>query len=104
MVNDIAVAVVDNSRTSQSRDLVRQLDATPAIDVVGYASSLSEAKRWHAEKRCYGITNDAKPCSVSPRKKAWLLIGAPPPMLPDTPADAIKPRGGMPKSDATVCS
>ena len=55
VVNDIAVAVVDNSRTSQSRDLVRQLDATPAIDVVGYASSLSEAKRWHAEKRCYGV-------------------------------------------------
>lgn len=52
---DIAVAVVDNARTADSRELVRHVDATPEIGVVGYASSLSEARRWMAEKKCYGV-------------------------------------------------
>lgn len=52
---DIHVAVVDNCRTSQSRDLVRKIDATSAIEIVGYASSMTEARKWLAEKKCYGI-------------------------------------------------
>ncbi|MDE5913782.1 MAG: ABC transporter permease [Muribaculaceae bacterium] len=55
VVTDIPVTVVDNSRTSASRELTRSIDATSAIKIVGYATSLSEARRWHAEKRCYGI-------------------------------------------------
>ncbi len=55
VVTDIPVAVVDNSRTSQSREFTRSVDATSAIKVIGYATSLSEARRWQAEKRCYGV-------------------------------------------------
>lgn len=55
VVTDIPVTVVDNSRTSASRELTRSIDATSAIKIVGYATSLSEARRWQAEKRCYGI-------------------------------------------------
>ncbi len=53
--HDIHVAVVDNCRTSQSRELVRHIDATSAIEIVGYASSMTEAKKWMAEKKCYGV-------------------------------------------------
>lgn len=52
---DIAVAVVDNCRTSASRELARKVDATSAMKVIGYASSLSEAREWMADKACYGI-------------------------------------------------
>ena len=52
---DLAVAVVDNCRSSQSRELVRHIDATPEIHIIGYASSLEEARRWKNEKACYGI-------------------------------------------------
>ncbi|MCM1297803.1 MAG: ABC transporter permease, partial [Muribaculaceae bacterium] len=52
---NIAVAVVDNCRTSGSRELVRHIDAAPAIKIIGYASSMSEARKWMNEKNCYGI-------------------------------------------------
>lgn len=55
VVTDIPVAVVDDSRTSASRELTRSIDATSAIKVIGYATSLSEARQWQADKRCYGI-------------------------------------------------
>lgn len=57
VVDDIAVSVVDDCRTSQSRELVRMLDATPAIHIVGYASSMSEARRWQDEKRTYAVVH-----------------------------------------------
>lgn len=55
LVRDLPVAVVDNSRSARSRELVRMADATEAMDIIGYASSLSEARRWMEEKGCYGI-------------------------------------------------
>ncbi len=55
VARDIPVAVVDDARTSMSRELVRHADATDAIKIIGYASSLTDARRWHAEKACYGI-------------------------------------------------
>ncbi len=55
LVRDIPVAVVDNCRTEQSREFVRMADATEGISISGYASSLSEARRWMDEKGCYGI-------------------------------------------------
>lgn len=55
VVTEIPMVVVDNSRTAESRDLVRTLDATPAIDIKGYAANMQEARRAWAEKECYGI-------------------------------------------------
>ncbi|MDE6352556.1 MAG: ABC transporter permease [Muribaculaceae bacterium] len=52
---DIPVAVVDNCRTTDSRELTRSIDATPEIKIIGYASSLDEAREWKNEKACYGI-------------------------------------------------
>lgn len=55
IVKKIDTVVVDHSRSSESRELVRELGASQSINVIGYASDLNEAKRaWH-EKKCYGI-------------------------------------------------
>lgn len=55
IVTEIPTVVVDNSRTAESRELVRTLDATQAIHIKGYAANLAEARRAWAEKECYGI-------------------------------------------------
>lgn len=55
VVTEIPTVVVDNSRTAESRELARTLDATQAIDIKGYAANLNEARRAWAEKECYGI-------------------------------------------------
>ena len=55
IVRDIPVAVVDNCRTTSSREFTRMVDATEAIKIIGYASTLNEARQWHAQKACYGI-------------------------------------------------
>lgn len=55
IVKEIPIVVVDDSRTAQSRELVRKFDATQAAKVVGYAASKSEARRWLAEKNAYAV-------------------------------------------------
>ncbi len=55
VVKEIATVVVDHSRTAESRELVRTLDATQGIDIVGYAADMPEARRAWGEKKCYGI-------------------------------------------------
>lgn len=55
VVREIPVAIVDHSRTAQSRELVRVVSASPTIDVYGYASNLEEAKRWMAETKVFGV-------------------------------------------------
>ncbi|MDE6267930.1 MAG: ABC transporter permease [Muribaculaceae bacterium] len=55
VVRDIPTVIVDNSRTARSRELVRNADATEAINVVGYATDMADARRRMNEKECYGI-------------------------------------------------
>lgn len=55
IVRDIPVAVVDNCHTTSSREFTRMANATEAIKIIGYASTLTEARQWHAQKACYGI-------------------------------------------------
>ncbi len=55
IVTQIPFAVVDQSRSDQSRQLVRMADATQSMKLIGYASSLEEAREWMNEKACYGI-------------------------------------------------
>lgn len=55
VLRDIPVAVVDECRTSDSRELTRMVDATPSADVIGIAANMNEAKRWMAEKKCYAV-------------------------------------------------
>ena len=55
VLRNVPVAVVDNSHTAQSRQLVRALDATPNLRVAYKSSSLEEAKRLFHERKINGI-------------------------------------------------
>lgn len=55
IVDEIAVAVVDNSRSAASRELVRMTDASQSMRVAGYAADLNEARRWMNEHKIYGV-------------------------------------------------
>lgn len=55
VVERVPVAVIDNCCTEESRHFVRDASAAPAIDVVGYAADLNEARRWMNEGKVFGI-------------------------------------------------
>lgn len=55
LVRDVAVVVVDNDRSSLSRELVRNFDATQEAWVRGYAADLHEARRAMDAHECYAI-------------------------------------------------
>ncbi len=55
VARDQAVAVVDDSHSELSRQFVRDLDASPDVNVVAYASDMDEARELMATKKCYGI-------------------------------------------------
>ena len=52
---DVAVVVVDNDRTQLSRELVHNLDACQEVDIIGYATDLSDAKRAMDSRDCFAI-------------------------------------------------
>lgn len=55
LVRDVKLVVVDNDRSSMSRELVRNLDATQEAWVIGYAADMHEARRAMNDHKCYGI-------------------------------------------------
>ena len=55
VVRDEAVVVVDDNRTAMSRDLIRRMDATQEVAIVGYAANMQEAQVAMHSKACYGI-------------------------------------------------
>ena len=55
VVRDEPVVVVDDNRTAMSRELIRRMDATQEVDIVGYAANMQEAQDAMHRKACYGI-------------------------------------------------
>lgn len=55
VVNKMPVAVVDDSRTMQSRDFVRKASASPAIDIYAYCNDMAEARQLMADGDVFGI-------------------------------------------------
>ena len=55
VVRDEPVVVVDDNRTALSRDLIRRMDATQEVAIVGYAANMQEAQEAMHSKDCYGI-------------------------------------------------
>lgn len=55
VVRKIPVAVVDNSRTADSRELVRRAGAAPAIQIYDYCANLNDARALMAEGKVFGI-------------------------------------------------
>lgn len=55
VVRQIPVAVVDDSRTADSRQLVRQAGACPAIQIYDVVPNMTDAKALMAEGKVFGI-------------------------------------------------
>lgn len=55
VVRDVKMVVVDHDRSSVSRELVRNLDATQEAWVIGYAADLPEARRAMDSHKCFAI-------------------------------------------------
>lgn len=55
VIRDMPVAVVDHSRTAQSRKLARMVDATDGLEVYQYAPDMGAARRMMNEKEVFGI-------------------------------------------------
>ena len=54
-LRDVPTAVVDDSRTSLSRDYLRRVDATPEVQIVTYCADMEEAKLALRDRKAYGI-------------------------------------------------
>ena len=55
VARNVPTVVVDDSRSHASREIVRNIDATPEVAVVGIVPSMSEARDCMARKDCYAI-------------------------------------------------
>lgn len=55
VVEGLPFAVVDHSRTPESRQLVRMIDATPEMELYDYVPEMEEARRLWAESKVIGI-------------------------------------------------
>ena len=55
VIRKMPVAVVDNSMTPESRDIVRRASASPSIDIYAYCPEMSEAKELMAEHKVFGV-------------------------------------------------
>lgn len=55
IVRNVPIVVVDDSRTTESRDFSRMVDATDGIEVYDYVPDMITARRYMAEKKCYGV-------------------------------------------------
>ncbi|MEG2594749.1 ABC transporter permease, partial [Bacteroides sp.] len=55
VVREVPAVVVDNSRSSLSREYLRKVDATPDIQVVAYCNDMEEAKLMLRDRLAYGI-------------------------------------------------
>lgn len=55
VARDVPVAVVDDSRTSRSRDYLRRIDATADVDVAVRCANMEEARRLMMQRDVYGI-------------------------------------------------
>ncbi|NDV83117.1 ABC transporter permease [Bacteroides sp. 51] len=55
VVRDVPAVVVDDSRTSLSREYLRKVDATPDVKIIAYCSDMEEAKLVMKERDAYGL-------------------------------------------------
>jgi ABC-2 type transport system permease protein len=51
----VPIAAVDNSRSKESRELLRHIDATQSIHIASTYSTLAEAKQAYNEKKVHGV-------------------------------------------------
>ena len=56
-VREVPVVAIDNDRSAQSRELLRNIDATPDAHILAYAANMEEAKAAMKRREAYGIIN-----------------------------------------------
>ena len=54
-IREVPTVVVDNSRSSLSREYLRKVDASPETSIVAYCADMEEAKLMLKERKAYGI-------------------------------------------------
>ena len=54
-IREVPTVVVDNSRSSLSREYLRQVDASPETSIVAYCADMEEAKLMLKDRKAYGI-------------------------------------------------
>ena len=54
-VREVPAVVVDNSRSSLSREYLRKVDASPETSIVAHCTDMEEAKLMLKERKAYGI-------------------------------------------------
>lgn len=55
VVRKLPVAVVDDSRTAESRNLVQKASASPSLQIYDYCSDMAEARVLMAEHKVFGV-------------------------------------------------
>lgn len=55
VVHNVKMVAVDDSHSSLGRQFVRDVDASPDVDIVGYVSNMEEAQEAMRRKEAYGI-------------------------------------------------
>lgn len=54
-IREVPAVVVDNSRSSLSREYLRKVDASPEVSIVTYCADMEEAKLMLKDRKAYGI-------------------------------------------------
>lgn len=54
-IREVPTVVVDNSRSSLSREYLRKVDASPETSIVAYCADMEEAKLMQKDRKAYGI-------------------------------------------------
>lgn len=54
-IREVPAVVVDNSRTSLSREYLRKVDASPEVSIVTYCADMEEARLILKDRKAYGI-------------------------------------------------
>ncbi len=54
VVREVPIAVVDDCRSTQSREYLRHLDASPDVRIISYCANMSEAKSLIKHREAYG--------------------------------------------------
>lgn len=60
VVRDVPVAVVDESGSSLSREILRKMDASPDLKIIAYCSNMAEAEELIRNRTVYGIVRIPK--------------------------------------------
>lgn len=55
VVEEVPLVVVDDSKSSLSREFVRKIDGSSEVKVAGYCSDMEEARTMVDEKKAYGV-------------------------------------------------